>query len=168
MTSSEDEVARWRPMTLSDVPAVAALAALVHPGYPEDDAVFAERVTLAPAGCHVAESSDRLDAYVVSHPWAGANPPKLNALLGRLPTRPDCWYIHDIAVSPESRGKRLGSRIGPVLIEEARRAGIDRMELVSISGTEPFWRGQGFVRAAEQPAALASYGGGALLMVRQL
>jgi GNAT superfamily N-acetyltransferase len=41
----------WRPMAATDLPAVMTVAAKVHPDYPEGEAVFAERLTLHPAGC---------------------------------------------------------------------------------------------------------------------
>jgi hypothetical protein len=56
-------------MTLIDLPAVMATAAQVHPGYPEDEAVFAERLALAPQGCLCLERERPLAGYVVSHPW---------------------------------------------------------------------------------------------------
>ena len=67
----------WRRMAPADLPAVMEIAAVVHPDYPEDEAVFAERLRLAPSGCHVlADLAGALLGYLVSHPWpAGAVAP---------------------------------------------------------------------------------------------
>ncbi|MFJ5368420.1 GNAT family N-acetyltransferase, partial [Bosea sp. CER48] len=60
----------WRRMAPADLPAVMRIAAVVHPSYPEDEAVFAERLQLAAEGCHVlAGDGDELLGYLVSHPW---------------------------------------------------------------------------------------------------
>jgi len=42
-------------MTSADLPALLAIADIVHPTYPEDAAVFQERLALFPAGCLVLE-----------------------------------------------------------------------------------------------------------------
>ena len=41
----------WRPMTTTDTASVSAIADRVHASYPEDDAVFLERLRLYPEGC---------------------------------------------------------------------------------------------------------------------
>jgi hypothetical protein len=44
---------RWRAMAAADLPAVNALAERIHPSFPEDAAIFAERLRLYPDGCRV-------------------------------------------------------------------------------------------------------------------
>jgi len=39
---------KWRPMLAADLPHVKALADAVHTAYPEDAAIFAERLRLIP------------------------------------------------------------------------------------------------------------------------
>lgn len=46
---------QWRPMTATDLPAVKALADLIHVAYPEDEAVFADRLAHHPPGCFVLQ-----------------------------------------------------------------------------------------------------------------
>ncbi len=43
----------WRRMTRSDLAKVERIGETVHPDYPEDAAVIAERLQLYPAGCFV-------------------------------------------------------------------------------------------------------------------
>ncbi|MCS6760078.1 MAG: GNAT family N-acetyltransferase, partial [Candidatus Devosia euplotis] len=59
----------WRPLTALDLPTVEAIAALVHPDFPEDAAVFAERQWLYPDGTYLLELDGGAAGYVLSHPW---------------------------------------------------------------------------------------------------
>lgn len=162
--------ALWRPMQPADLPAVSALAERIHPAFPEDAAVFAERLRLYPDGCHVLAHGGALAAYVVSHPWRGG-PPALNSLLGGLPPSPSTFYIHDLALAPEARGQGAASGIVARLAALARGEGLAMMSLVAVNGSEGFWRRHGFA-ARHDPALagkLASYGDeGACFMVRPL
>jgi GNAT superfamily N-acetyltransferase len=157
----------WRPMEAGDLAAVDAVATLIHTAYPEDAAVFAERLALCPPGCLVLAEGDALAGYVVSHPWNDGAPPKLDRLLGRLPDPATAWYIHDLALLPDARGGGHAGAIVTRLAETARSAGLARMRLVAVSGSVPFWRRHGF---HELPSAgrLASYGPEARLMERHL
>lgn len=95
---------QWRPMTATDLPAVKALADLVHVAYPEDETVFADRLTHHPAGCFVLQGADAPVGYVISHPWQFARPPRLNTRLDRPALPPSTYYIHDLALLPAARG----------------------------------------------------------------
>lgn len=155
----------WRPMTETDLPRVATIATAVHPGFPEDDAVFAERLRLYPQGCHVLAQNGLLNGYVLSHPWAGA-PPALNSLLRRLPETPDTYYIHDLALMPAARGSGAGRRIVAQLIEHARAAGLARLSLVAVNNSEAFWQRHGFRANMRDDVAakMQSYGADARFM----
>jgi ribosomal protein S18 acetylase RimI-like enzyme len=162
--------ALWRPMTITDLPQVGALAAVIHPDFPEDRAVFAERLRLYPAGCHVLAQGEELAAYVVSHPWIDRRPPALNDLLGALPARPSTYYIHDLALAPTARGSGAGGKIVAQLVTLARSEALRTMSLVAVNGSERFWQRQGFASVAmpELEAKLRSYSDDARFMVRAL
>ena len=96
--SAKSNSGRWRAMAAADLPGVNALAARIHPSFPEDEAVFAERLRLYPDGCRVFERGSGIEAYVISHPSLHAEPPALNSLLGALPETPSTFYIHDLAL----------------------------------------------------------------------
>ena len=160
----------WRDMSVTDLPAVSALATRIHPAYPEDDAVFAERLQLYPAGCRVLEGEQGLVAYVVSHPWRHLEPPALNALLGALPTQPSTFYIHDLALAPEVQGTGAGGEIVALLADHASVTGLSSMSLIAVNGSSGFWQRQGF-EAVQDPLLdpkLRSYGDDARFMVRSL
>lgn len=166
----EGLASQWRPMTAADLPAVAAVAARVHPDYPEDDAVFAERLRLYPAGCLVVAGAQELLAYAVSHPWHRLRPPALNSLLGALPAAPSTYYIHDVALLAQVRGGGTGTALVARLVAQARSAGLAELSLVAVNGSDGFWRRQGFADVDEPALAdkLASYDAAARLMVRRL
>ncbi|MBB5051383.1 SAM-dependent methyltransferase [Afipia massiliensis] len=157
-------------MSVTDLPAVNALATRIHPDYPEDAAVFAERLQLYPAGCRVLEGERGLVAYVVSHPWRHLEPPQLNALLGALPPEPSTFYIHDLALAPEAQGTGAGADIVALLADHASASGLSSMSLIAVNGSAGFWQRQGF-EAVHDPlldAKLRSYGDDARFMARTL
>jgi ribosomal protein S18 acetylase RimI-like enzyme len=161
----------WRAMTTSDLASVSAVAAAVHPSHPEDIAVFAERLALYPAGCHVLVAPrDTLGGYVVSHPWRDREPPALNTMLGALPAGPSTYYIHDIALMPEARRASAAREIVASLIGHARAAGFPTVSLIAVNDSQAFWERMGFRRIEDTrlTAKLASYGEAACFMALDL
>lgn len=160
----------WRPMDDRDLPRVEAIAAAVHPAYPEDGTVPAERLRLSPNGCFVLERQGGIAGYVVSHPWHRFDPPKLDTLLGALPAPAGTWYIHDLALMPAARRQGHAEAIVRRLVAEAGRAGLPSLSLVAVNGSAPFWRRHGFATVDNRALAeaLASYGADAAFMVREL
>lgn len=160
----------WRPMATADLPVVIAVAAQVHPDYPEGEAVFAERLALHPAGCLVLAGGEGLGGYVLSHPWRLGQVPALDSLLGALPDDADTYYIHDLALLPTARGGGAASACVERLATHARASGFARMALVAVGNSAGFWRRQGFREAHDEALArkLASYDDAARYMVRDL
>ena len=152
-------------MLSRDLTAVQAISDAVHGRYSEYPAVYAERLSLYPAGCFVYSGDEGVSGYLLSHPWRLGAPPKLNALLGALPDAPDCYYLHDIALMPEARGSGAGAAAVERVVRIARDAGYSSIALVAINGADRFWAAQGF---AYEGDAAASYGGGAFAMRRTL
>lgn len=162
-------------MRAADLPVVAAIAAAVHPGHPERPEVFAERLALAPAGCHVLEATaGAVSGYAVTHPWLAEAPPPLDALLGTLPEAGPgaVWHIHDIALLPEARGAgHAAALLGRLLAAAAR--GFAGATLVALAGKAGYWERHGFRPVAPRggaagAAALGTYGAGATFMARAL
>lgn len=155
-------------MVPSDLARVDAIARVVHLAHPERAEVFAERLALFARGCLVLEQDGALLGYAIAHPWTRAEPPVLDTLLGALPPRPDCLYLHDVALLAIARGTGASARLLSLLDRLARAARLGRIALIAIPGTAGFWRRQGFVPVArpELAAKLASYGAGAQVMER--
>ncbi|MEP9400677.1 GNAT family N-acetyltransferase [Sphingomonas sp. VNH70] len=137
-------MAEWRSATAGDAPAVAALARAALGDYGEAAELYAERIALAPAGCHVLTAGDRIVGHCISHPWRRFAPPAMHALLGAIPDDADCWYLHDVVVAPEARGQGAVERLLPVLADAARAAGIGTLALIAVGGADRYWARLGF------------------------
>jgi ribosomal protein S18 acetylase RimI-like enzyme len=160
----------WRAMAAADLPAVARVAAEVHPDYPEGEPVFAERLALHAQGCLVLARGEEIGGYVLSHPWRLGEVPALDSLLGALPGDADAYYIHDIALLPQARGGGAAGAAVARLAGHAAEAGFARMALVAVGGSTGFWQRQGFRDLHDERLArkLASYDDAARYMVRDL
>ena len=157
----------WRQLRPADLPGVLGVAAVVHPGFPEDAAVLGERLALYPAGCFALDGPGfGLAGYLLSHPWRAFDPPPLNRRLGALPSVPTTYYIHDLALHPTSHGTGAAGAILRRVF--ALAAGGPALSLVAVNGSAGFWRHHGFAAVArpELAAKLASYGLDAAFMTR--
>jgi GNAT superfamily N-acetyltransferase len=67
-------------MRPSDLPALLAVADAVHPNYPEDAAVFEERLALFPAGCLVLEFHPHLASPITGEGYERMTSPLDKAL----------------------------------------------------------------------------------------
>ena len=166
--------ARWEQMAAADVDAIAAVADVVHPAFPEDRAVLAERFALCPEGCFVLRQGrdGAVIGYTLTHPWAADSVPPLNTLLGRLPPEGAArvYYIHDLALLPAARGMQAGAAAVRLLEARARAAGLATMALVAVNNSGGFWRARGFapVDSPHWQQKLASYGADAAYMTKVL
>jgi ribosomal protein S18 acetylase RimI-like enzyme len=160
----------WRPAHISDLPAISAIAARIHPDLPERPEVFAEKMRLYPDGCRVLVAGDEIAGYGLAHPWKQHQIPPLDRFLERLPEDADCLYVHDIAVLPDQRGGVARAYVTGIA-ELTRASGIATLALVSVYATRPLWERLGFRAVAAHAslhAKLACYGEGATYMLRDL
>lgn len=160
----------WRPMVPSDLPAILSVAAAVHPTYPEGEAVFMERMSLAPHGCLCLSDGQGLAGYLLSHPWRERDPPALDTLLGQIPPDAPVWYVHDLALLPRARGGGAAGRAVEHLVAAASARGCAALALVAVNDSVGFWERQGF-RVVHDPSLaskLASYDDAARYMIRPL
>ena len=160
----------WRPMTGADLPAVKAIADRVHPAYPEDEAVFADRLALHPAGCLVLQGDEGLLGYVVSHPWHFRQPPKLNAILGEPAAPLTTYYIHDLALLPAARNVGAAATMVDTLAAHAAELRLPDITLVAVNNSVHFWQRQGFglLVDPELDQRLRSYDEQACFMIREV
>ncbi|HWV19887.1 MAG TPA: GNAT family N-acetyltransferase, partial [Devosia sp.] len=159
-----------RAMSGYDLEAVSAIAAKVHPGFFEADAVLAEKHSLYRNGCYILEVAEKPAGYVLSHPFTRGALPALNTLIGALPEKPDTFYIHDLALLPLTRGVGAAGQIVAALTKHAEVMGFPSLSLVAVNGSLPFWEKQGFV-AEDRPELqekLAAYEEAARYMVKPL
>lgn len=164
------------PVTISallpqDLPAAVRLQVEAYPPFlVEEESVFLNRLGLAASYCLAARQGGVLIGYLLAHGWQRAAPPALGTMLeGSAPS--EVLFIHDLTVSPASRGLRLGERLVERAFALAVRDGLDSAELIAVEGATDYWRRLGF---AEGPgserlsAKIAAYGSSALWMTRAL
>jgi ribosomal protein S18 acetylase RimI-like enzyme len=159
----------WRMMMEADLTAVIAIADTVHPDFPEDEVVFANRLEMHPAGCAVLEGDDGLKGYAISHPWTFKSPPSLNSLLTMV-AEPSTFYIHDLALLPEIRKSGAATVVIDMITARARLMQLPNMTLVAVNNSVHFWQRHGFtiMRDAALDQKLQSYGEHARFMIRDL
>ncbi|WP_235537443.1 MULTISPECIES: GNAT family N-acetyltransferase [unclassified Sphingomonas] len=153
-------------MRPGDIGPVTAISDAVHgAAYTEAPAVYAERLALHPAGCHVFEHDGAVAGYLIAHPWHRDRPPPLDRPLGAIPSDADGYYLHDLALLPSTRGAGAGKAGLALTIRQAVAAGFGDITLVAVNGADGFWAAQGFARVGgEGPSP---YGPGTLLMRRE-
>lgn len=162
--------APWAAMQRDDLPAISVLSDSVHGDYSEDIAIYAERLALYPSGCLTLWLGDWTAGYLISHPWHRDKPPALNQAIGAIPATADTYYLHDIALLPDARGRGAGRAATDLVCGFARQAGFQDVTLMAINGADQFWASVGFARvnAADMTAQPSSYGAGAYLMRRAI
>ena len=153
----------WRPMEEADIAAVSTISGAVHGAYTEGADIYAERLRLYPAGCWLLAHDGTAMGYCISHPWQGDAPPPLDAPLQAIPTQPDRYYLHDLALLPQARGTGAAADAVELVLTYARRVGFARIALTAVNGAEAFWRKHGFASVRQQNAA---YGVDTIMMDR--
>lgn len=159
----------WRALTTLDLPVVEAIAEKVHPSFPEDVAVFAERQRLYPDGARLLELDGTPAGYILSHPWRFGTMPALNSLLGTIPADADTYYLHDLALLPRARGTGAAAMIVGDMLRHARASGLPSVSLAAVNGSLPFWYKHGFrtVDAPDLTDMLKSYEAAARFMAKR-
>ncbi|MBN9115079.1 MAG: GNAT family N-acetyltransferase [Pandoraea sp.] len=172
---------RIRPMQSCDIPQVLTVQAAAYVGpMRESEATLASRHALSPSTCWVAEGTGPTDTsvvgYLLTHPWRMAAPPPLDTILKALPDAADCWYVHDMALLPRTRGAGVACQLYAAALAVARSSGLRASALVAVQQSQGFWARFGYAAtsdaspqmAAKLAAKLAGYGDGAMFMTRTL
>ena len=153
-----------RPMLPTDIPSVVRIQSHCYLlDNIESEAVIRARLASAPDTAWVAERDGAVCAYLVGY----------RSRLGQVgalgdgfepATDPNCLYLHDLAVGPQARGLGLGPLLVAYALAQAVREGLAWAALVSVQGSQAFWRQQGFTAMRlddrDPLQALASYAGG--------
>ena len=153
-----------RPMLPADIASVVRIQSHCYlPDNIESEAVIRARLASAPDTTWVAEVNGAVCAYLVGYRSRLGQVGALGD--GFAPAEvPDCLYLHDLAVGPQARGLGLGPRLVAHALAQARREGLAWAALVSVQGSQGFWRQRGFTASRlddpGQALALASYAGG--------
>ena len=129
----------WRSMCQYDIKKVHEISlAPWGEEYYESIEMFQDKYNFYPNGCFVYEKENKVQGYVISHPWSKNIIPKLNKLLDIVDI--NTYYIHDIVIVPELRGNHLADEIIQNILKNKRS-----VCLVAISyGIQQYWEKFGF------------------------
>ena len=133
----------WRPLRAADMASVQAISDLIHPALPERLDVLDEKRRLSPGTC-LGYGEGEIQGYGIAHPWLFGRIPALDGYLDGLPLKPDCMFVHDVALLPHARGRGAAAgyirRVGGF----AHAAGLHGLASVAVYGAERMWSQLGF------------------------
>lgn len=133
-----------RNVSEKDYAAVNAIGTAGYPrNYYEGDASFESKMSGYPDGCFVADL-DGIIGYVISFPYVLGQPFPLGEIYSPV-ENPDCYYIHDLCVMKEFRGRGIAKKLAERILES--KWGV--IGLVAVLGGEKFWKQFGFRSFAE-------------------
>jgi ribosomal protein S18 acetylase RimI-like enzyme len=137
--------------------------------YVEEKDNFLEIISFYEEGCLCVETNGIIIAYVLSFPWIRGIPAPLTDkkffMIENFKDLKDtndndihkifdCYYIHDLCVSPEYRSMKVGKSLFESVISLARQKNFKIISLTSVQGSRPFLEQFGFYTVKE-----VDYGG---------
>lgn len=151
-----------RTVQASDLPAIMAIQASCYTEIvPESEQSMGAKLRASPATCFVALLENTVVGYLISLPWEFANPPSLDAPTCELPAKPDCLYLHDLAIAPQARSAGGAPALVQAFLAQLAVLELERASLIAIQGSAPYWQRYGFQPATISPSLrmrIASYG----------
>jgi hypothetical protein len=170
MMMEESRPLCWRQAEFGDLPAIDRVSRAIHVDLLERPEVLAEKLSLFARGCLILCEAGVIVGYGLSHPWRLYSIPPLDTLLGRLPSSPDCIFIHDVAVLTSARGRGSAAQFLRKTFNLAWEQGISALALVSVYNTYPLWAQHGFeiITDFRVDEKLTSYGSSARYMIRKV
>jgi predicted N-acetyltransferase YhbS len=153
-------------MAVADLVGVLAVQAACYPSAMQEEAdVVRARLRTSPDTVLVARDADGVCAYLFAYP---SRLGKVTPLGGEFPVlqAPDTLYLHDLAVAPRAAGQGVARLLVDAVL--ARAGGMRHSALVSVQDSRRFWESLGYLPAAGDAAALATYPADALYMAKRL
>jgi GNAT superfamily N-acetyltransferase len=149
----KEERVQIRQLTEDDILSVLAVQREAYlPQLIEAAETFLNKLRLFPQGAIGYFVDGRLCAYIFSHPWIKDQVVPINHPISCLPPKPDCLYIHDLAVSPKYQAKGFGRRLLERVFKLGDSLGIRWYSLIAVQSSEQFWLKFGF-----QPTGTIQY-----------
>jgi len=153
-----------RTIRADDWPRIVTLeaAAYAEHGLSEDPAVLASRARAAPDLCFVLDTGDEIAGYVLALPQPAFTCPDLarpspdSAGSGYL-------HLHDLVVADRFRRQGRAMTLVRHLTSAALSQGYQRISLVAVAGSAPFWAARGY-HPHPEVVIPAGYGRAALYM----
>ena len=152
-----------REITSADWPKILKIQSAVYTDVaPESLDVLQDKVNQSKGTCFVCEIGNDVVGYLLSHPWAGEQPPKLHKKLNLIKHCEFC-FLHDLAIDPAYKGKGYGHELVKKFIESVSLNSYKSCRLVAIQGAEKFWIKHGF-QSIKLMNPTDDYGESAVLM----
>lgn len=147
-----------RLMQQRDIPAVLAIQLEAYSAdLQESAAVIGARLASAPGHAWVAEDEEGVCAYLFAYQ---SQLGKVTPLDGdfEIPDRPDCLYLHDLAVARRAAGRRIGPALVHEALGQAHRQQLRFSALVSVQESSEFWSRLGYSPRRPDPDHLEHLG----------
>lgn len=156
-------------MQYTDVEAVINLhQEIFTPDVQESATVLKNRIEIFGKDFFVAIKDTELLGYVMCFPWGDKSTPVNNEIFPAALPRGECFYIHDIVVSPMARGFGVSKKLLKEVERKASEKGLSKMTLVSVEQSGEFWDKNGYqevlLTQEEKFSLLSSYGNNARFM----
>ncbi|WP_406446279.1 GNAT family N-acetyltransferase [Streptomyces sp. NBC_00631] len=115
-------------------------------GLSEGRAALRSRADASPETCFVLDAGPQPAGYVLALPYPAFGYPDLErAEEPSVPSPPSRnLHLHDIVVAERLRGRGLGERLLDHLTLTAAARGFERISLIAVGRSEPFWSARGF------------------------
>lgn len=161
-----------RFMQEADIPALLTLQLECYPSVKlESEAILRARFKVAPDSAWVAVDQQGVCAYLIAYRSQLGKITPLDTVF-KVPTQPNCLYLHDLAVGCRAVRQGLGERLVNSAMTLAHEEGLAFSALVSVQGSRGFWERMGYTVAEElsdeAQRDLATYGQAALYMTQNL
>ena len=129
---------------------------------------FTAKIETISKFCRVVEIHSEIAAYCLAFPAQMMHFPAWNAQTFLTnPEDADCFYLHDLAISPTWRGRHLAEKLLHAVLA-SRPCKIDKIFLISVQNSIDFWQKFGFKPISPEKCHLTnkvkSYGDNAILM----
>ncbi|MET7474097.1 GNAT family N-acetyltransferase [Streptomyces sp. NPDC005648] len=161
---------RVRPIADADWDAIVAMESrtYAHLGLSEGRAALRSRVDASPHTCFVLDVGARPAGYLLALPYPPFGYPDLERAEKAEPpsTAPRNLHLHDLVVLERLRGRGLGQRLLGHLTVTAAARGFERISLIAVGRSEPFWSARGF--SASPGIVPTGYGADAVYMSRAM
>lgn len=162
-----------RALQPNDLPALLQVqSACYDPGFIESVGVYARRLASLANCSLVCEIDGELCAYLAAYRSTAGKVTPLHGDFELPLSAPDTLYLHDMAVLPAHAGQGLARALLESLWAKGKALGLRRSALVSVQDSQAYWARHRYIpyalQDAHERARLASYGDGAVYMVRSL
>ena len=140
---------RIRPITDADWDAIVAMESRTYAdlGLSEGRAALRSRADASPDTCFVLDVGARPAGYLLALPYPPSAYPDLERAEEAEPSpssAPGNLHLHDIVVVERLRGRGWGRRLLDHLTVTAGALGFERISLIAVGCSEPFWSARGF------------------------